>query len=155
MIYPSTSNAQTSPEPVVSNSGFFPDIKPSDVRAAMRIDETVTAPRLHHAIVEAIAATNRELRDWRQTQQTTGYTTLDTVPAEQIDGASELVARYLRAVYCTTKASLVERYRDMDATAEGHKRADLLESPIDDLRRDAAWAVRDILGVRRTTVELI
>ncbi|MDN0081603.1 head completion/stabilization protein [Crenobacter sp. SG2305] len=155
MIYPSNSNAQTAPEPVVRNSGFFPDIDPAAVRGAMRIDDTVTAPRLHHAIVEAVATINGQLRDWRQAQQATGFATLDAVPAEQVDGASVQVARYLRAVFSTTKASLAERYRDIDATADGNKRADLLESPIDDLRRDAAWAVRDILGVRRTTVELI
>ena len=30
-----------------------------------------------------------------------------------------------------------------------------MENPIDDLRRDARWAISDILGIGRTTVELI
>ena len=48
-----------------------------------------------------------------------------------------------------------EAYRSFDATNDGHRYADKLESPIDDLRRDAHRAIADILGRARTTVELI
>lgn len=143
------------PETTIRNTGFFPDVDLNDLRETVRLDGTVSHPRLYHAAVEAITSTNRDLREWRLLQQAAGYASLATVPAETIDDERELVILYRRAVYATTAANLRERYRDFDATADGHKTADALETPIDDLRRDARWAIRDLLGVARTTVELI
>lgn len=150
----------TSPLPetvttIISNSTFWPDIDLSRLRDAVRIDGTVTDKRLTHAVINAISSVNRDLSDWRQEQKTAGATTLNDVEAEEINGESELKQLYLRAVYATTKANLIERYRDYDATGDGHKSADKLELSADDLYRDARFAIRDIIGETHTTVELI
>ena len=150
----------TSPLPetvttIISNSTFWPDIDLSQLRDAVRIDGTVTDNRLTHAVINAISSVNRDLSDWRQEQKTAGATTLNDVEAEEINGESELTQLYLRAVYATTKANLIERYRDYDATGDGHKSADKLELSADDLYRDARFAIRDIIGETHTTVELI
>lgn len=139
----------------ITSSTFWPQVDLTIVRETVRLDGTVTSQRLYHAAVDAISSVNRELRDWRNQHQQAGHSTLAAVPADQIDGTSELVMFYLRAVYATTSANLRERYRDFDATADGHKGADQLETPIDDLRRDARWAICDLRGIGRTTVELI
>jgi hypothetical protein len=65
------------------------------------------------------------------------------------------VHRYRRAVYSTAGAELAERYRGFDATGSGNANADQLTPTIDEYRRDARWAISDILGLGRTTVELI
>lgn len=140
---------------VLRNSGFFPDIDLKVLRDTVRLDNTVTEARIDHSAVSAMASVNRELRDWRVEQQAAGYRNLEAVPAEHIDGTSELVTLYLRAVYSLVEATIRERYRDFDTTADGHKHADAQESPIDDLKRDARWAIRDLLGRTHTTVELI
>ena len=121
----------------------------------MRIDGTITPERLRDALIEAIASVNGELSAWRSARIAEGHATLADVPAEKVANASIHVNRYQRAIGCIAKASLSERYRDFDTTAAGNKKADQLENPIDDLRRDARWAICDILGTRRTTVELI
>lgn len=143
------------PATQIANEAFFPAIDLADLQAAMRLDGTVTPERLRAATVEAMASVNQDLATWRATQEATGFAALEAVPAPRIDDASVHVTRYVRAVYCLAKANLTERYRDFDTTHDGRTRATELESPIDDLRRDARWAVRDILGQRRTTVELI
>lgn len=139
----------------VANSRFWPDIDLKVLREAMRIDATVTAARLLGAVTEAMASVNHELRGWRQQQQALGYAAAEEVPAEQIAGASIVLHRYLRAVGCRTKASLVERLRDFDTTAGGEKRAENQEQNIEELRRDALWAISDIAGRSRNTVDLI
>jgi hypothetical protein len=58
-------------------------------------------------------------------------------------------------VYCTAGAELAERYRGLDTTGTGQSAADQLTPVIDEYRRDARWAISDILGLTRTTVELI
>ena len=125
------------------------------LRDAVRIDGTVTDTRLTHAAINAISSVNKDLSTWRQAQITAGAATLDDVADDEINGDRELKQLYLRAVYATTKANLIERYRDYDATGDGHKSADKLELSADDLYRDARFAIRDIIGESHTTVELI
>lgn len=148
--------AQTPSTPsTVKNTAFYPDVALADVRTTMRLDGTVTDARLQHTLVDAIVQTNQELSEWKSTQLALGFQTLADVPAEQINNESVLLALYRRAVYSLTAANLFERLRSVDTTSAGHDRAEQMDSPIDDLRRDARWAIRDLLGRHRNTVELI
>lgn len=150
----------TVPEPAteetpISAGAFWPAVDPAKVRDEHRIDTTITPPRLRSVLIEAIASVNAELAAWRIANIAAGVTALGDVTAESIDDQSILVHRYLRAVGCTAKALLMERYRDFDSTAQGDKKAEALTDAIDDIRRDARWAIADILGNSRTVVELI
>lgn len=142
-------------EDPIANGDFFPEIDPAAARLRMRIDGTVTPERLREALIEAAITLNADLELWALGQIAAGYATLANVPAAEIDGASAHVHRYLRAVRCHAAANLTERLRDYDSTNDGHLQADKLDLTIDNLRRDARWAVSDILGKGRTTVELI
>ncbi|NKA15557.1 head completion/stabilization protein [Ralstonia pseudosolanacearum] len=146
--------AQPGGQPI-GNDGFFPDIDVDQACAAMRLDGTVTPERLRAALVDAALSVNDELAAWKAQQLAAGFTELGAVPGQWIDGRSRHVHRYLRAVHCTAAAWLMERYRAFDATAAGDRKAESENSAVDDLRRDARWAVSDITGAARTTVELI
>jgi hypothetical protein len=139
----------------IANDGFFPDIVMADARKTMRVDGTITSERLRHALVEAMGSVNDELESWKLQQTEAGRATMAAVPCTLLDGISRNLHRYRRAVYCLARANLIERYRDFDSSGEGNKRADDLEPAIGDLRRDARWAINDILGILRTTIELI
>lgn len=152
---PRHSTAPTAPAQGLVNDGFFPDVEPADVRNTMRVNGTVTEQRLVESIRDAMAATNRELAQWRSQQLTLGHLTLGDVPAAQVEGSSVLLHHYRRAVYQLVNADLIERYRDFDTTAAGNRRAEDLDSTIDESRRNARWAVLDILGRTHLTVELI
>ncbi|MBP0633282.1 head completion/stabilization protein [Cupriavidus sp. AcVe19-1a] len=140
---------------LIANDGFFPDIDVDQALAAMRQDGTVTPDRLRAALIEAALSINAELAGWKASQQAAGHATLLAVPAAQIDGKSTNQHRYIRALHCQARAGLIERYRDYDATAAGDKAAEALLQAVEDLRRDARWAISDLLGITRTTVELI
>jgi len=142
-------------EAVLINDGWFPDVDLAKLRATARLDGTVTTDRLRHSTLQAVLSVNRELRGYKAQHQAGGTAALAAVPAQQIDGTSAQVAFYLRAVYCAVQADLAERYRDFDTTGAGDKAAEKLELRADDLRRDMRWAISDLLGIRRTTVELI
>lgn len=146
------------PDPVelaIDSGAFWPDIDPVKLRASQRIDSSITPDRLRAALIEAIASVNGELATWKQTQILAGYATLADVPAETVDNVSVMVQRYERAVGCLAKADITERMRDFDTTNEGHRQADALDPSIDELHRDARWAISAILGTGRSTVELI
>lgn len=148
-------NGDATQEAVIKNNGFFPDIEPANFRAATRQDKTVTPERVREALIQAIAAVNRELDAWQISWELEGKATLAAVPAKQVNEQSVLIHHYLRAVYSLAKAELIERYNDFDATNTGQQRAQELTGEEDTYRRDARWAIADLQGKARTVVELI
>lgn len=143
------------PADSISNDGFFPAVSLADTRNAMRMDGTVTAPRLRAALLAAMCDINQQLAGFSAAQQAAGFDTLAEAGADNtLDGQPRWVLLYLRAVMCTAKADLIERYRDFDADNDNSRVRDISPN-IDEQRRNAQWAVRDILGRTRTVVELI
>ena len=127
---------------VIKNTFFFPDVDPKRVRELMRLEQTVSDARLRNAIKTGMAETNAELYDYRLRQIAAGFKTLADVPdAEEIDGENVRVFHYLSAVTAMTTATLYERYRGVEATGKGDKKADSVETTIDDLWRDMRWSV--------------
>lgn len=155
MSFIASSTVPTSIEAVIQNYPFFPQLNLSDFRAAMRVDAVATTERAQHALLTALLEVNTRLRLWVAKQQAAGINTLAAVPEKPCHPAGTNNNLYLQAVYCLAKAQLVERYRDYDSTKNGHDKADELEPVADDYRRDAAWAINDLIGAPRTTVELI
>lgn len=143
------------PESVnVANDGFFPDIDLAKLREVVRLDGTVTDVRLRQAVIEAIININPELADWKDLQLAAGIATLDAM-TPRIDGTSYQQQQYLVAIYRTVKADLNEKFSNFDATKSGVDEAERLQLIIDTERRLVRLAIRQILGRRQTTVELI
>jgi hypothetical protein len=139
----------------IGNGTFWPEIDGQHLRAAMRITDAVTDDRLEVATVNAMIEANRELAGYLSAQQALGFATLSDVPAEQIKDESQLLHLYRRVIYCSALAELVERYSSFDATNSGEKKVTEEESSADQLRRDSRKALRSLLGISHTTVELL
>lgn len=151
-----TANAsQSTKEQDVSSGAFWPVIDMAALRGAIRLTGDVTPDRLRAAVVAALMDVNGELVDLQQRLQADGHTNLADAPAPVIDGKSQRVQLYLSAVHYATAIKVNERFRSYDATAQGNQRADDLTPTIDELRRDLRYAISDLLGTRRVTVELI
>lgn len=142
-------------ERIITNAGFWPDIDLNHLVANLRLGDTVAAPRLETAAINAMQSVNQELQLYRQKQQAAGFAAASLVPDEQIEGEPLVIHNYRRAVYCSVGAELAERYRGSDTTSTGNGHADALTPSIDEYRRDARWAISDILGISRSTIELI
>lgn len=143
------------PDFILANDGFWPDIDAAHLRERQRIGSNVSNPRLEEAAVAAMISVNRELRPLKLRYMAQGAETLKDVPAEQIQNESELVHTYRRAIYSTASAEVAERYRTYSATNSGAAKGEEEEQSADDYRRDARFAIRDLLGISRTTVELL
>ena len=140
----------------IENDGWFPNLSVAAVRNAMRLDGTVTPERLRHALVTAMGDINRQLRDYKVEQLAAGKASLANVaPDDKLDGKPRLVHCYLTAVMSWAKATLIERYRDFDTDGSSNRREQDHQQGEAEERRNAHWAVRDILGQTHTTVELI
>ncbi|PJG82115.1 head completion/stabilization protein [Caviibacterium pharyngocola] len=148
-------NDQALNDEIIGNDGFFPAISLLNVRNAMRLDGTITNERLKMAVIEAMATVNHNLKPYKDRIRSGNAFTLEELEDEQINGESITIQRYKRAVYCLACANLQERYRSYDSTKNGAEKAQEFENSVDDLRRDAFFAIRDILGKGRINVELI
>jgi hypothetical protein len=133
---------------------------PAAVRDACRLDGTITTARLLPALKDAMLSVNAELEQYRLEQQSRwGYDSLAEVPAPMAGGESAQVLRYRRAVHACLQADLAEAYRNLDTLPAGAgKEGRVLEGlavHLEEHRRNQRWAISDLLGIRRSTVELI
>lgn len=139
----------------ITNDGWFPDIAIADARDLERIGHSVSQERLRHALAGAMLSVNDELSSWKASQQLAGYASLALVPSAAISDLTRLTMLYRRAVLALAHADLLERYVDYDTTRSGADAGELKAINADEQRRNARWAISDIVGINRTTVELI
>lgn len=152
---PNTPSAPEAQDKTIANNGFFSDLSLLDFRESMRVDSVTTAARAEHALIDAMATVNDWLFDFQVVQVDAGMAKLKDVPLRRGMFAGYYAFKYLRAVWSLAKANLIDRQRDSDTTKRGIDRAEQLDTTADDLRRDAQWAVSDIIGRNRSTIELI
>lgn len=148
-------NPPAAAEPAISNSFFWPEISPAELRDTLRLEGTVTPKRLRSQVVRAMTEVNAELFDYRTAQMACGYKTLADVPADQIDGESVKLSAYVNAVASMAAAYLAERYPGNDTTDKGSQKAQIVERTVDELWRDARNAIHDVAGVQHSIIGLI
>lgn len=151
------SNTKESDDLEIKNIAFFPNILIKEVRESQRLDGTVTTTRLKHSIISAIITINDDLNTWRLIQQSKGYNSIKEIgaPNDFIESKSKYFYLYKEAVFCWANALLKDRYLNYDPTSKAVKQNDTEEKSAGDLYRDARYAVRDILGISRSTMALI
>ena len=140
---------------MIEHDGWFPGVTLEEVRDVMRLGTTITDARLAAAIRAAMMTVTVELRDWKARQVAAGYVVLEAVPGDTIDWEPANFHLYKRAIGSFAAADLAETHNDITATGEGKDRIEERVLSADDHRRNGTHAIRDILGVGRTTVELI
>lgn len=141
---------------VVTFDGWWPNINITAVREAVRIDTNVTPDRLRDAVRHAMLDVAQELSAWRAEQEAAGKTSLAAVAGRlQIDGQSDYVMRFNRAVYSVVGGDVAERQLGAGLTTAGAERAQQLQADVDVHARNVRWAVRDFLGKTRIRAELI
>jgi hypothetical protein len=140
---------------VITNDGFWPDIDVVHLRGSIRLDGSITDARIEVITVNALIQVNGELASVKSAHVANGYSNIAAVPAFEVNSESHLVHLYRRSIYCSVGAELAERYRSFDTSVDGNKNADELTPSVDEYRRDARFAIRDLLGVGHSTVELI
>lgn len=140
---------------IVAGDEFWPPVAISEFRDAMRIDTSVTDTRVRDALRGGMLHVRRELRVWKVAHVLAGAGSLDDILDETVDGESAATILYARAVFSIAAADLAETHGSISATGDGRDRADEFITSADEHRRNATHAIRDILSVTRTSVELI
>lgn len=152
---PPSGPAVEDPADLVAGDAFWPGLSISGFQAEMRIPEEVDPSRLRAALRGGMLQIRGELRSWKAGHVLAGVATLTAVDSEEIDGEPAVELLYRRAVFHAAAAELAETHSDIAATGDGQERNEARRDAAGELRRLATLAVRDMLGVTRTSVELI
>lgn len=153
----------SSPAPAVTPPGteldfgpFWPKVDVNHFRNSQRIGGTaIPDARLADALSGAVLAVEHDLSAWRAAREAEDIDKLEDIVQASLGVEKRLVLLWRRAVYAFATADLAETHRDVTATATGQARAPELDNRADDHRRNGIHAIREILGVNRTAVELI
>lgn len=133
--------------------GWWPAVNITEVRQAVDLNNNVTAERLRDAVRQAMADIALELAPWRALQTAAK---LEEVPGRiQVDGQSDYVLRWRRAVYSVVAGDLGERLLGQGLTKTGADRAEALQAEVSTHHRNVGNAVRDFLGKPRIRARLI
>ncbi|MDB5724996.1 MAG: 31, BuPhKS14 gp31 [Novosphingobium sp.] len=152
---PSSANTDVAGTYMVVADGWYPPIDMVLLRKAVKIGADVDDERVKDAVITAMIAVGIELMLWKLAHVDAGVEQLEDLPGDMIAGAKIIVHLWRRAVYSFVAAELAENSRDISATKDGADRAEEKALTADDHRRNGIHAIRDMLGVGRTTVELI
>jgi len=135
---------------------FWPAVDLDHLRKAIRIDQAVTGERLRDVARNAVLDIMAELDAWRREQAAAGFGALDAVPGRhQVDGQSDYVVRWHRAIASVVAADLSDRQLGQSARPAGMDRVEELSADTDIHRRNVTFAVRDFLGRPRIIAEVI
>lgn len=142
--------------PLGPNNGFWPAIDPAAMRAAHRLDGTVTPARLHAALLIAQHECNRLLRVFQADQQAAGKQTAAAIALEPWQAEGHYTDLYCHAVYSTALAWLIERYSGIGAAGRAATIDSADDSTTADIHRAAARnAIAEIYCSNHVTAELI
>lgn len=130
---------------IVPFDAFYPTLSLTHFRKVMRVDDTVSHDRIIEQMQAAMMTIANDASAWRE-QQT-------AQKLEQI--STEKATAYRMAVYNRTKAFIIENYRDIDTTNDGHAKAESMESRIDTYLQRSREMQRILVSKPRTTIKLV
>lgn len=149
---PSTAPA---PADLIAGDAFWPGVSLAGFRDSARIPTQVTDARARDALRGAMLSVRGELAAFQRDAIANGAAALVDIDDSQVDGESALELLYRRAIFAFAAADLIETHNDISATNDGRDRSEDRAVSACEHRRNATHAIRDILGVPRTSVELI
>ena len=156
IVFTDTDDSPSDVPDAIASTAFWPEISIKQYRATMNVDKTVADIRVKAALINGIATTNAELKGFRLAALQTGITKLADIAADEvIDGETLHSQNYRRAVFNFAHVDVLEQYATFAATDASSTRADAKQVQADDYRRNAYYAIADILGRQRCDSELI
>lgn len=125
---------------VINAGGYWPDIDVATAADIMRVTGSVTQTRLVESLRNSLQHIRRLVLDYELAHE---------APDERAQ------ALFVRAVCFDSKADLIERYRDYDATGALDARGEVSDELAADSRRNSKWAISDLLGKPRIFIEAL
>lgn len=130
---------------VVTNNGFYPDIALVDLQQNYNLPSQFNVDTIKTHCEVALMDINRQLKG-KQSEWQQQVATLAELPCDTINGQSERVLQYQRAVACRTKALLLQQYADQARKGDQKHLVDEHQENQSHWLSESQKAVNDLLG---------
>lgn len=134
---------------IIQRGTFFPPIESAPFFRQYRPPAELPAETVIAHLEMAVIQVGRQLDRWRLEQTAA---TLAEVPAETVNGRSELLALWERAVYCEAKAEVLKETLTADRRKAAENNAKTGEETEEKYREFSADAIALIVGDDRVHV---
>ncbi len=131
---------------------FFPVIPTGKFYENYRIPVELPEATVVEQLQQAVIRVRRALKMWRLEQDAAK---LSDIPQEAVDGVSELVLLWQRAVYCEAKAEILRETMTADRRKDAENAMATGAETEDKYREFAADAIAAITGSNSTTISMI
>lgn len=148
------SNTQRTNEEI-TNNGFFPALTLAEFVTLFAIPSTIENDLLKAKLMVAMDEVNQKLNGYKNQQIGNGFSSLATVPGDQLGGESAKVLQYKQAVYAAAKAELINTSVSMARRAEAENSAASAAELLNHYKRDSTNAIARIKGRGAIGVNLI
>jgi hypothetical protein len=137
----------------ITNDGWWPDTDVADFQCQRSIPASIKPETVTNALLTAIGEANAELASYKTDQEAKGYQSASHVPGPSAGNLNQLSAQYLKVIFARAKAELIGEITsaEREKANPGQQSEDTRER----LLAEAAFAIRNILGYPRVTVDLI
>lgn len=139
-------NEQNIPDVEIRRGTFFPPVSSRKFYRQYRPPSELPAETVLAHLRQAVVNIGRQLDAWRAEQSAAE---LSEVPAETVDGQSELVFLWERAVYCEAKAEILHETLTADRRKAAENAAKTGDETEEKYREFAADCVSLICGESR------
>lgn len=137
----------------ITNDGWWPDTDVADFQRQRSIPASIETETVINALLMAIGEANAELAAYQSAQRAQGYGSAKDVPGPSADTLNLLCAQYLKIIFARAKAELMGEITS--AEREKANPGQQSKETRDSLLAEASFALRNILGYPRVTVDLI
>ncbi|WP_439413004.1 head completion/stabilization protein [Enterobacter ludwigii] len=137
----------------ITNDGWWPDTNVADFQSQRSIPASIETETVTNALLMAIGEANDELAEYQSAQRGKGYESAKDVPGPSAGTLNLLCAQYLKIIFARAKAELMGEITS--AQREKANPGQQSEDTRDRLLAEASFAIRNIMGYPRVTVDLI
>ncbi|KNC95748.1 head completion/stabilization protein [Trabulsiella odontotermitis] len=137
----------------VTNDGWWPDTDVADFQSQRSIPASIKTETVASALLMAIGEANAELAAYQSAQRAKGFSSAKDVTGPSAGGVNQLCAQYLKIIFARAKAELMGEITS--AEREKANPGQQSEDTRDRLLAEASFAIRNIMGHPRVTVDLI
>lgn len=140
----------------IDNDGFWPDIEVGDFERQRSTPAVTDDTRIAHALVNAMAEVNRQLRTLKRHHKMAGSETAGDVDAPPtLNGKNRLVIQYEGAVFARAKADLLPDFATVQQRDAGENLAERSEETRRELLAESERIIRNMSDMGRATVTLL
>lgn len=148
-------HSETSTTTEISNNGFYPVIQVSEFIEAWKLPTDYGEDTIVNKLVLAVFEVNIALNNWMADQVSQGYSKLEDVPGEKINGTSLYSASYLNAVSYCAKESLLDFYSSVEREENSVEIIKNRQALKGTLKREYKTALNVFLGKSTFSAELL